>query len=232
MVNDGGDGRSGDSDSSCELRIGTPERQRALEALEAHMTARRLDPAEYERRSDACDRASNQAELLRIFADLPAPHPQLPLPVVQAANPAEGDSAPPMPPSFWRMPDLGAGSTDCGRLGLRLRRVVGACGAGSGPSGDGVRRTIARPSGSRRAGQRSANANVMHTFSRDPDTPSESHSAAPPGHDPLPPFLASRSDTPTGFYSCSCRRPELGSRSDALICRRPCAGVGHRNRVR
>ena len=50
MVNDGGDGRSGDSDSSSELRIGTPERQRALEALEAHMTARRLDPTEYERR--------------------------------------------------------------------------------------------------------------------------------------------------------------------------------------
>jgi hypothetical protein len=118
MVNDGGEGRSGDSDSSSELRIGTPERQRALEALEAHMTARRLDPTEYQRRSEACDRASNQAELLRIFADLPAPHPQLPLPVVQAASPAEGDSAPPMPSSFY------AGCLTLG-LGLPIAVVLG-----------------------------------------------------------------------------------------------------------
>ncbi|RZU52328.1 uncharacterized protein DUF1707 [Krasilnikovia cinnamomea] len=118
MANDGGNGRSTDSDGSSELRIGTPERQAALEALETHMTAKRLNTSEYEHRAEACDRARTQAELLRIFADLPAPHPHLPPPFVQAANPADSDSTPPMPPSVV------AGCLTLG-LGLPVAVVLG-----------------------------------------------------------------------------------------------------------
>ncbi|GIF13639.1 DUF1707 SHOCT-like domain-containing protein [Actinoplanes teichomyceticus] len=118
MSSDDRDGRNSDSDGAFELLIGTPERQRALEALETHMTARRLNTSEYERRAEACDRARTQSELLRIFADLPAPHPQLPPPVVQAVNPADSDSAPPMPPTVL------AGCLTLG-LGLPVAIVLG-----------------------------------------------------------------------------------------------------------
>jgi hypothetical protein len=118
MVNVDGDRWSGDSDGSSELRIGTPERQVALEALAAHMTARRIDTTEYERRAEACDRVRTQAELLRIFADLPAPHPQLPPPAVQVAARADDDGTPAMPPSVV------AGCLTLG-LGLPVAVVLG-----------------------------------------------------------------------------------------------------------
>ena len=79
-----------------DLRIGTPERQMAIEALETHLTAQRLDSAEYERRVQACERARTQAELLRIFADLPVPHPQLPSAAPRPATPEEDDNLPPV----------------------------------------------------------------------------------------------------------------------------------------
>lgn len=58
--------------------IGTPERASARQALQAHLAEKRLDPAEYERRLEATSLARTQSELLRVFADLPLPHPQLP----------------------------------------------------------------------------------------------------------------------------------------------------------
>ncbi|NYF54440.1 DUF1707 SHOCT-like domain-containing protein [Micromonospora purpureochromogenes] len=63
-----------------ELRIGTPERQVAEAALEVHLSEKRLDPDEFDQRIAACAQASNRGELLRLFADLPAPHPELPSP--------------------------------------------------------------------------------------------------------------------------------------------------------
>lgn len=60
-----------------EVRIGTPERRAAEAALEVHLRDKRLDPDEFERRLAACQRAGNQSELLWIFVDLPAPHPEL-----------------------------------------------------------------------------------------------------------------------------------------------------------
>lgn len=66
------------SGPSPELRIGTPERRAAEEALEVHLSEKRLNSDEFDRRIEACEQASNQAELLRIFADLPAPHPEMP----------------------------------------------------------------------------------------------------------------------------------------------------------
>ncbi|WP_204003138.1 DUF1707 SHOCT-like domain-containing protein [Micromonospora lutea] len=64
--------------SAVDLRIGTPEREAAREALDEHLAAERLDHAEYEQRWAACQTARTQAELLQVFVDLPAPHPDLP----------------------------------------------------------------------------------------------------------------------------------------------------------
>jgi hypothetical protein len=79
-----------------DLRIGTPERQVAIEALEAHLIAKRLDSAEYERRVESCEVARTQAELLRIFDDLPAPHPQLPSTAVPSTEPEHDEDMPPV----------------------------------------------------------------------------------------------------------------------------------------
>ncbi len=84
----------GGTQGSADLRIGTPERQVALEALEAHLIAKRLDSAEYERRVEGCELARTQAELLRIFDDLPAPHPQLPSAADPPAEPDDGEDIP------------------------------------------------------------------------------------------------------------------------------------------
>ncbi|MFF5173532.1 DUF1707 domain-containing protein [Micromonospora sp. NPDC000089] len=60
------------------LRIGNPERQQAEDVLETHLAEQRLDSDEFDRRVAACQRATTQAELLQVFADLPAPHPRMP----------------------------------------------------------------------------------------------------------------------------------------------------------
>jgi hypothetical protein len=65
-------------ESAVDLRIGTPERDAAREALDEHLAAERLDHAEYEQRWAACQTARIQSELLQVFVDLPAPHPDLP----------------------------------------------------------------------------------------------------------------------------------------------------------
>jgi len=72
-----------------ELRIGTPERSRAAEALAEHLAAKRINPTEYEHRLAACGAARTRSELLRIFVDLPAPHPALPAPVAESETAAE-----------------------------------------------------------------------------------------------------------------------------------------------
>ncbi|MEU5790924.1 DUF1707 domain-containing protein [Micromonospora purpureochromogenes] len=77
-MHSGGDHGSEFGEPSPEVRIGTPERRAAEHALEVHLSDKRLDSAEFERRIAACEQASNRAELLRIFADLPAPYPELP----------------------------------------------------------------------------------------------------------------------------------------------------------
>lgn len=63
---------------TADLRVGQPERAAAREALDEHVDAERLTPAEFDQRWAVCQEARTQAELLRAFADLPAPHPDLP----------------------------------------------------------------------------------------------------------------------------------------------------------
>lgn len=66
--------------ASPDLKIGTPEREAARQALDDHRADDRLDDAEYEQRWAACQTARTQAELRQVFVDLPAPHPSLPGP--------------------------------------------------------------------------------------------------------------------------------------------------------
>lgn len=73
-----------------DLRIGVPEREAARAALDEHLFAERLDVAEYEERCATCEVARTQAELLRVFADLPLPHPDL-RPPQPPAEPVDED---------------------------------------------------------------------------------------------------------------------------------------------
>jgi len=89
------DGDPGIGAPAPDLLVGTPERDSAQEALEEHLAAKRLDPADYERRVEASKLARTQSELLRLFADLPAPHPMLPTAAVPAAE-ADDETPPPI----------------------------------------------------------------------------------------------------------------------------------------
>jgi Domain of unknown function (DUF1707) len=65
-----------------QLRIGTAERTAALRALDEHLAAGRLQAEEYGERSALAANAVTAPELAALFDDLPAPHPDLPAPVM------------------------------------------------------------------------------------------------------------------------------------------------------
>ncbi len=75
------------------VRIGTPERNAAVAALDTHWHAGRLDPGEHERRTTLAKAARTRTELDALFADLPdRVAPRLPAPgheVVQRQAPAQ-----------------------------------------------------------------------------------------------------------------------------------------------
>lgn len=114
MINAEDVGPDSEAGRSAGLRIGTPERQTAEDALEAHLVAKRLDSAEYSRRVEACQSARTWAELVRIFDDLPLPHPELP----SATAPPTADEGDDMPPAAV------AGCLSLG-LGLPVAVVLG-----------------------------------------------------------------------------------------------------------
>jgi hypothetical protein len=58
-----------------ERRVSTTERQAAIAALQAHLTAGRLDSGEYEDRSVQARQARVRGDLEGLFADLPEPGP-------------------------------------------------------------------------------------------------------------------------------------------------------------
>jgi uncharacterized protein DUF1707 len=64
--------------SAEEMRIGNDERDAAQAALQQHLSAGRIDLAEFDERSLRAAQAHTRAELAALFADLPAPHPVLP----------------------------------------------------------------------------------------------------------------------------------------------------------
>lgn len=60
-----------------DLRIGTPERERALALLGEHLGAGRLDVDEYEQRCSRVAGARFSSEVAAPFSDLPHPRPEL-----------------------------------------------------------------------------------------------------------------------------------------------------------
>ena len=64
-------------ESSPPLRIGNAERSAAMKALDEHLAAGRLGVEEYADRSAAAANALVAADIMKLFTDLPQPHPQL-----------------------------------------------------------------------------------------------------------------------------------------------------------
>ncbi|MGH3764259.1 MAG: DUF1707 SHOCT-like domain-containing protein [Pseudonocardiaceae bacterium] len=77
------------------MRIGDAEREEALNALGAHMSAGRLDIDEYGDRSARVTTARTRSELSALFADLPAPKPSFGTVDVQPVT------EPPVPAPGW-----------------------------------------------------------------------------------------------------------------------------------
>jgi hypothetical protein len=73
-----------------DIRIGDAERQQAIELLGEHLSQGRLSVDEYGDRTARVTAAKTRGELLALFGDLPAPHPQLaqiaPLPSLTPAR--------------------------------------------------------------------------------------------------------------------------------------------------
>ena len=69
-----------------DVRIGDAERQAALEALGVHMSGGRLNADEYGERAARVTAARTRADLTRLFADLPQPHPVLDQPQHRASQ--------------------------------------------------------------------------------------------------------------------------------------------------
>ncbi len=81
--------------SDGNVRIGTTERERAIQALAEHLAEGRLDVTEYDQRATLAAAAKTRGELAAIFDDLPEPNPMRE-PVVAAAH-VPVPAAPPDP---------------------------------------------------------------------------------------------------------------------------------------
>ena len=133
-----------------ELRIGTAERQDAVEALGEHFAKGRLDTEEFEERTAAAYGARTAGELHELFRDLPggAPTTALPAPLPFAHPPA----APPIHPlrhapdaPFGREVATGIPYSDRQRAVAGLLQILLPCGVGrfySGHSGVAVAQLI------------------------------------------------------------------------------------------
>jgi hypothetical protein len=62
--------------SDAERRLSHSEREAAIAALQAHLTAGRLDSSEYEDRAVRARQARTRADLAPLFTDLPQPGPR------------------------------------------------------------------------------------------------------------------------------------------------------------
>ncbi|MDT2010138.1 DUF1707 domain-containing protein [Rhodococcus opacus] len=76
-----------------EIRIGTAEREQALNLLSEHFAAGRLTVVEFDERSLTVTNATTRGELDRVFTDLPA---------TTADTPAKVDSVGPDNDQNWR----------------------------------------------------------------------------------------------------------------------------------
>lgn len=74
-VSTGGSTAPGPESNHAAQRVGSADRQSAVDALSEHTRAGRLTAQEYEDRSQSAKHALTWAELHQLFTDLPAPHP-------------------------------------------------------------------------------------------------------------------------------------------------------------
>ncbi|OZM82029.1 DUF1707 domain-containing protein [Pseudonocardia sp. MH-G8] len=88
------------------LRVGHAERTAALQALDEHLAAGRLDVDEYADRSAAAAAAVVAADLAALFTDLPEPHPPLPG-GPKVPPPGEVAAPQPAPVQRWEPPLMG-----------------------------------------------------------------------------------------------------------------------------
>ncbi|MGW0017797.1 DUF1707 SHOCT-like domain-containing protein [Rhodococcus sp. NPDC003382] len=86
-----------------EVRIGTAERERALQLLGEHFAAGRLTLAEFEERSGKASAATTRSDLDALFTDLPTETANVPAPAAETAPAKRGL------PDRWR--DVVAGVT-------------------------------------------------------------------------------------------------------------------------
>jgi hypothetical protein len=63
--------------ATANMRVSNEERNRAVAALDVHLATGRLDLSEYGERCGRAAVAQTRGELEDLFADLPAPHPDL-----------------------------------------------------------------------------------------------------------------------------------------------------------
>jgi len=81
-----------------ELRIGTQEREDAIQVLGEHMAAGRLEVDEYEDRVSIVAEAKTHGELRPLFKDLPGPYPAFMVPPVRPLAPVPPPMMMPPPP--------------------------------------------------------------------------------------------------------------------------------------
>ncbi|GAB3920032.1 hypothetical protein GCM10011575_35660 [Microlunatus endophyticus] len=91
-------------------RIGDAERDQAAQFLQDHHAQGRLDPAEFDERLTAALQAKTQADLDRLFTDLPSPTPRSPGQAVEPAKPQPATPAVPVSKRVWGAMDVVAGA--------------------------------------------------------------------------------------------------------------------------
>lgn len=92
-----------------EIRVGTAERESAVQLLGEHFSAGRLRVEEYEDRVGRALEARTRGELRPLFGDLPAPYPPFMVPPVPIAPPPVHVPAPPAPSVYSDKSRIAAG---------------------------------------------------------------------------------------------------------------------------
>ena len=82
--------------------VGAHERELAMEALDAHRRAGRLEREEHATRCATASRASSRVQLDALFRDLPEPHPAYPA----SSGPPTAPPPVPGPPEAPDLPEL------------------------------------------------------------------------------------------------------------------------------
>jgi hypothetical protein len=101
------------------LRIGTQEREDAIQALGDHFAAGRLPTDEYEQRVTGVLEAQTRGQLRQFFDDLPAPHPRF-------MTPLRTPPPPPLPlvPVPAYPPVMHTGYSDKSRVAAGLLQIL------------------------------------------------------------------------------------------------------------